>query len=216
MVAQPGKELNSSTPVWKNLECVVRIAWKEGEQAHVALANLQQNYKSWKQFERRWGNLLPSAIEEPPAPLLDDASNEYMFNEFHGGVDYTFRDSLRKAWKGDLHSLQYLQDQVAVYMHPGWKFERDRIRVFPENLWSVVCITFLQDHAAGRTGVCGNPNCPAPYFIKQRRTQKFCEAGPCVAYAQRLYALSWWNREGKNRRAKKAGKNRKKMQIVSS
>ncbi len=207
MVTQPNKELNSSTPAWKNIECVLRIAGKEGEPPHVALANLQKDYKSWKQFEGRWGDLLPPVQPDYTAPL-DDTLNEKLFNTANGGLGYGFRDVLRQAWKGDPYHLEYLQDQVGVYMRADWKFERDRIRVIPENLWSIVCITFLQDRAAGKTGVCENPTCPAPYFIKQRRTQKFCEAGPCVAYKQRLYALSWWNREGKDRRAKKVRKNR--------
>lgn len=217
MVARPDEELNSSTPAWKDIECVLRIAGKEGEPPHVALANLQKDYKAWKQFEGRWGDLIPpvkttaaaeEGVEKEPHAPLDETLNEKLFNMAHGGVAYSFQDALRQAWKGDLHRLQYIQDQVAVYMRAEWKFERMRIRVIPENLWSIVCVTFLQDHAAGRTGVCENPNCPAPYFIKQRRTQKFCEAGPCVAYKQRLYALSWWNRKGKDKRAKKAGKSR--------
>jgi|SRR5712692_5819888 len=49
---------------------------------------------------------------------------------------------------------------------------------------------------------CGNPHCPAPYFLAKRRTQKYCERGACTAYAQRQYVKAWWDKEGRKRRAR--------------
>jgi hypothetical protein len=46
--------------------------------------------------------------------------------------------------------------------------------------------------------VCGNPDCPAPYFFAKRSTQKYCERGECTRYAVRKKALNWWT----NKRAK--------------
>jgi hypothetical protein len=70
------------------------------------------------------------------------------------------------------------------------------------NLWSFICLLFLSDYARGKPAKCANPECPAPYFLKKRITQKYCEAGECVAWAQRQSALKWWHKEhGKSNRS---------------
>lgn len=43
---------------------------------------------------------------------------------------------------------------------------------------------------------CENSDCPAPYFIAKRRTQKFCSE-VCAAPAQREYKNAWWREHGK-------------------
>jgi len=77
------------------------------------------------------------------------------------------------------------------------------VELRPKDLWAAICFLFLWDFKAGKLGICENPDCPAPYFRRKRRTQKFCEQGPCVAYKQRKYSLDYWNRKGKKRRDKK-------------
>ena len=120
-----------------------------------------------------------------------------------------FRDLLRKAWKGDAGAQFSMREEVGRHMKSTWSFRDGRVEMIPDKIWSAICILFLRDYEAGRTGVCANPDCPAPYYLKSRGSQKFCEAGPCVAYAQRQYALRWWNKAGKARRAKMQKKNRK-------
>src|SRR6266436_4646143 len=51
--------------------------------------------------------------------------------------------------------------------------------------------------------VCNNPECSAPFFLAKRNDQKYCENDECIHYAQRKYALEWWNREGKQLRREK-------------
>jgi hypothetical protein len=58
----------------------------------------------------------------------------------------------------------------------------------------------------GRFGTCENPNCPARFVLVKRFDQKYCERGECTVYAQRQYALKWWNREGKTLREQKSRK----------
>ncbi len=141
--------------------------------------------------------------------------------------DLSFAQSLlRRAWQGDAAAIVPLQT-VGVKSDSILQTERAieeaqprveasvlarGIELTASDLWSFICVLFLRDHAAGRTGVCVNPDCPAPYFLKRRRTQKFCEAGTCVAHAQRQYALRWWNIEGKKRRARKQAKAKRRKQ----
>jgi hypothetical protein len=56
---------------------------------------------------------------------------------------------------------------------------------------------------------CPNPECPAPYFITDKRGQKYCSP-VCAEPAQRASKLRWWNENrasetkgGKHAKAKK-------------
>jgi hypothetical protein len=82
----------------------------------------------------------------------------------------------------------------------------DRVLLATYDLWILIKYLFLLDHTAHKTGVCGYPDCPAPYFLKRRKDQKFCERGSCTAYAQRQYALKWWRDKGERKRAKMRAK----------
>src|SRR5260370_16402065 len=99
-------------------------------------------------------------------------------------------------------SLVYIHDPVARHMLSTWEFKDGRIEIIPDDLWTSVCVLFLRDHLAGRTGVCANPDCASPFFLKKRSTQKFCEPGPGVAYAQRQSAFPWRNAKGTKERTK--------------
>ncbi len=48
---------------------------------------------------------------------------------------------------------------------------------------------------------CANPECPSPYFLRSKKTQRFCERPACAAYGQRQHKLNWWRTHGKARRA---------------
>jgi hypothetical protein len=47
----------------------------------------------------------------------------------------------------------------------------------------------------GLTKVCGNPECPAPYYIAQRRSQRYC-GEQCADLFQREAKRSWWQEHG--------------------
>jgi hypothetical protein len=90
---------------------------------------------------------------------------------------------------------------VGIEFRPSVESGGIELRV--TNLWSYICLLFLSDYAKGKTAVCANPECPAPYFLRKRVTPKYCEAGECVAWAQRQSALKWWHKEhGKSTRSK--------------
>jgi hypothetical protein len=125
------------------------------------------------------------------------------------------QEELRGAWDNDwkLHKAYVggVQEQIefgtTVTVRSGGS-----VVLTTADPWTFICFLFLQDFVAGRVGFCGNPDCPAPYFRKKRRTQKYCEQGPCVQYAQRQYSLDWWNRKGKKIREKKAKSARKETE----
>ena len=83
--------------------------------------------------------------------------------------------------------------------------ETGEVIISIKSIWALICLLIVRDQAAGKTAVCANPECPAPYFLKSRKTQKICEAGECVAWAQRNYALKWW-RENESKASKRKQK----------
>ena len=55
------------------------------------------------------------------------------------------------------------------------------------------------------TRYCDNPDCPAPFFIASRTSQKYCSRD-CAEPAQRECKRRWWARHGTQRRAAKHSK----------
>jgi len=165
---------------------------------------------------------------------LSDELLEEAFRAFGGGLFSSLRNSIREAWKTDPLLLNKIQspdgddrkdgawlesipqalleihDAAARFGRTTWRFKGSRIEVIPDDLWVSICILFLRDHAAGRTAICANPHCSNPFFLKRRSVQKYCEAGPCVEYAQRQYALSWWRTKGKKIRQQQQARSKNK------
>jgi hypothetical protein len=59
-------------------------------------------------------------------------------------------------------------------------------------------VFYLQTSIADRAKYCGNPDCPAPYFIALKRWQKFCSE-ECAGPVNREQKRRWWheNKGGK-------------------
>ena len=53
--------------------------------------------------------------------------------------------------------------------------------------------------ARAHTHRCGDPECPAPYFLAKRRTQAYCSE-KCAGYGQREAKKRWWSNVGADRR----------------
>jgi hypothetical protein len=124
------------------------------------------------------------------------------------------RNELRDLWDANTPATRndeiltgWLRSGPADFLRPRWK---GRTFVLTPNYESLRAFLFkaIMDRSA-RFARCHNPECPAPYFLAKRRSQKYCERGDCTAYAQRHYALKWWNVEGKERRAKKSKRKRR-------
>jgi len=184
------------------------------EPPHVVFANLlAEKPEAVENFTKRYGVLdrVYMDRENPKGGRFTIDSATFLFKQ----------DLLKRAWK----YISSTGAQVASWAdHPGRDadavgeiegeveegFDTDVVVAYrhvllrPKDLWASICFLFMWDFKAQKLGFCDNPECPAPYFRKKRKTQKFCEQGPCVAYAQRQYSLGWWNRVGKKRRERKA------------
>jgi hypothetical protein len=147
--------------------------------------------KAMEAFVRRYG-VLCGRVDETSGRFDEDAAT---FAEA--------QDTLRRAWMGDREAMRGIEAQIQDALEANPSVRAGGIELATENLWSLICMLFLLDHAGGKTAVCANPDCPAPYFLRKRKDQKFCEMGQCTAHAQRQYALKWWRKEGPERRAKR-------------
>lgn len=174
------------------------------EPPHIAFANLRANdLESVKAFLRTYGPL--HAFDDPG--IAHD-----LFCNSSEGLQRT-QSCLRSAWEGNVVSVGQIEGTVVEDMKADVLVDTsDIVQLRPRDLWTAICFLFLYDYTVGRLGVCENPDCPAPYFRKKRKTQRFCEQGPCVQYAQRHYSLDWWRREGKKRREERQQQRREKRQ----
>jgi hypothetical protein len=168
--------------------------------------------QSMKKFILRYGSLSATkstykeGFERRSSHLVDDlrrveeesksASFDWDWGKERGKVLAAAdrQDLLRCAWRREASAVEEIQRRAMENVVYG--FSDRGLQITTKDVWALVCLLFLRDHAAGKLGVCANPHCPVPYFVKNRRTQKICETGDCVAWAQRKYALRWW-RENK-------------------
>ena len=204
------------------------IAWREPP--HVHFANLILNLKSLLAFDHGYGALLHEhwrmtselrAILEKAPNLTEEerqrwaAANrkfEITVSDADVQIAEAMQSLLREAWKGEKLAVQVIQHGGDLRHAQDEAFGPPRLTVAPsskgiviyaKDLWNFIRVAFLLDYERGRTKVCGNPECFLPYFLARRKDQKFCERGECTAYAQRRYALAWWNVEGIKRRREK-------------
>lgn len=202
------------------------------EPPHIAFANLRaDDARAVEAFIRRYGLLSDLSRFDPKDEkkignlkiTFEDGQPQYEivgerpYFSIEGAHVLLPQDQLRRAWQDPKgapfdrvqHALatEDIERQVEDFA-ANVDVSEGGVQLHPKDLWTLICFLFLRDYIAGRLGICENPDCPAPYFRKNRRTQKFCEAGPCTAYAARLYTKTWWDKKGKKQRAKKQPKRR--------
>ena len=186
-------------------------------------------------FDRKYGVLLAEHWQMTPeirdiflkAPNLTEQEREKLASQQKWEIAVTETDVetarsmqtlLREAWKGDALAVEEIQ--FGISHHPSQEaFGPPRLTVAPsakglvlyaKDLWSFIRVAFLLHFERGLTKFCGNPECRTPYFIATRKDQKYCEHGACTTYAQRKYALGWWERKGYELRAKKSKRNKRR------
>jgi hypothetical protein len=55
----------------------------------------------------------------------------------------------------------------------------------------------------GKLHTCAIADCNAPYYFAKRRTDRYCGNDDCASRAQRAAKKAWWNKYGKEWRAKR-------------
>jgi hypothetical protein len=164
---------------------------------HVALANMRDEPEEIAAFAKRWGsNATDPDLEDSPAWPCTGVEALPRWANLRA-----VRNVLRDAWRGK-RSVRGMGIVFASIQVTG-----ERIEVSPGNLVQTAFLLFMRDHLEGRTAICENPECPTPYFIRKRKTQKACDGGhDCSDYGYRLRALKWWRAHGEEWRSKRKSK----------
>lgn len=122
------------------------------------------------------------------------------------------RDYLRRAWEGgaaaghcitallSVETMLVERDMTGEHLRVVADWRLGGFRYTPENQFERACYLLLQN--SSRATICANPDCPAPYFIGRRATQRYCSPD-CLKPFQMAWTLAWWNSEGKQRRERK-------------
>lgn len=126
---------------------------------------------------------------------------------------YGVRDHLRKAWTApdrrsrEWHIFQLrrkfseLSKRVSASREElSGKNRVDWLEDTPPVTPLEATMFYFQNTIADRAKHCSGPDCPAPYFIASKRSQKYCSE-KCAGPAERESKREWW----RNNRRKKGG-----------
>ena len=174
--------------------------WKEPP--HRGLANLPRiprpgfeivDPKAIQAFSKRYGVLGGVVIDEhfrkeratrgrPPIPEPEEAALEFPEPRFYVNAEEftSAQELLRRAWRGESDAVKKVEEEAVRgtrYMK-GLEIRSSvkagGINFLAESLWSFMCVLFLRDYGMRRVKVCASPECPAPFFLQERKGQKYC------------------------------------------
>jgi hypothetical protein len=116
------------------------------------------------------------------------------------------RDMLRAIWRGDDSANDYLKILLSgSRMEFDWK--RAELTYAPENDFErAIYVLFRNSHLAK---ICGNADCPVPYFVAKRQSQVYCDED-CAEKYQKEWKLNWWKEIGSKKRKEQRAKRRKR------
>jgi hypothetical protein len=176
------------------------------------LANLRDEREAFERFCKRWPEL---AYVSDNAPELHPIEETELPTKFW--LIYERRGYLRDIWEGDPRPLrgfllptdppEELRDRGIYFdrnstdMHVGilWEtqieldWRRSEIIYEPRTEFQRAIYTLFRKSALAK--VCGNPDCPARYFVARKTTQRYCSA-KCAEVFQRASKRKWWAERG--------------------
>ena len=199
---------------------------KRNIDALIELANLQDDPTAFERFARRWPDF---AYGLDDVPLDSDDGYRMKYVGFHYGdhptkmpsslpkkflLKWQEREALRRIWAGD-------SDKLTEVLLPTWEemgmdgsewasawnpqlkldWQRGEFVYVPRNEFQKALYELLRRSAFVK--LCANSNCPAPYFIADKTTQRCCSES-CAEVLQRAYKLRWWKEHGSERRRKRS------------
>lgn len=121
-----------------------------------------------------------------------------------------FRNVLQQLWRGDVRTFAVVASWVRyAQLQHTWTvgtWADGTLSVQPNYCLFPLCLAIAASEWGGKMTTCANPDCPQPYFLKGRKTQRFCDRPACIAYGQREHKRNWWSEHGEAWK-RKQGKN---------
>lgn len=214
------------------LQYLAQIPRRRAERFLEELANLRSDVLAIRRLSDRYPEILrgrawwiPGQFEarEGTSPVLGEVL-EQIDDLLWTAEMVQVRGALRTTWReSDLRRRDWLafrlRDQLMARADP--RFVRaigvingpavDLIdRLPPPSPFEQAIMYLLK--SADRARYCANPDCPAPYFLAKRRSQKYC-SDACSKPAQKEFKRRWWDEHGdawRKRRARKPQRKRGK------
>lgn len=154
------------------------------------LANLPDD--RWPQFHRRYRRVYI------PWPSDEDLVN--------------WRLWLRQVWKGEddrdvRFALAAWTREATRDNRQSWVFDASQAPYAVRPNYKILALSLAvgTSELLSKMAVCQDPKCPQPYFLKSRKTQRFCERPACSAYGQREHKKNWWKEHGKEWKENREG-----------
>jgi len=95
-------------------------------------------------------------------------------------------------------------------MRFNWR--RGELEYVPENELEEAVYALFRNSSLAK--VCENPECPAKYFVAQRKSQRYC-GKDCALVFQQQWKRNWWKEKGselrREQRTKKGDLKRRKV-----
>ena len=190
------------------------------------LANLRDDSAAFERFASRWPDF-SEVLDSDPAPT--DSYFQYHYGEpmtrMPAKLPTRFlriwqrREALRQIWRGNSEKLfQVLlptEAEMMMDLDPDWvwnpqlklDWQRGEFVYTPQGEFQAALYRLFRRSAFAK--LCGNPNCPAPYFIAHKTTQRYC-TGECAQVFQKEWKRRWWKEKGTEWRREKSRKKRGK------
>jgi hypothetical protein len=174
---------------------------KTRQPLHVAFANMLDAPEEVKAFSKRWA--VRPVDSDPLEPLLIPIRNIIRIAWRAGSnLDTISKGPARLHPELALLISKHEREFVPFRPSASIRVSAGRVEIEPDHWWQTAWLLYLRDRTQGKTAFCANPDCLAPYFIRKRRTQKFCESG-CVEYGARERAKKWWKLHGAEWRSRR-------------
>jgi hypothetical protein len=216
MRGKQAEELSAQDSSTSDSSISVRISAVRSQRFLTELVNLRDDPVAEKRFEERFRPMLPVRGWEPGRVALvkgrRGAHEGFEQNAPLQEHRWRLREKLRLVWnQSDARTRRW---RIERLKHEALT-QLDRRFLAPDafnlTLPSLTPFERVLEHlgrCADRLRICGNEECPAPYFIARRRSQKYC-SDDCSAPSQRELKRRWWDEHGSALRAAR-GKSRSK------
>jgi hypothetical protein len=181
------------------------------------------NTWTWGREQQEWRRKYRETLQEL-ANLSDSDSKRFMdrvgsrhywLRSFRSAL-LQYRDDLRKVWSGDhetteraIHRwIQEATEEPAWHVVSGTNHGRWYWNVLPNYAVFPLALALGVSELQPRMAICKNPGCPNKYFLKARKTQRFCDRPACSACGQREHKRKWWSEHGKEWKQSRLGDRR--------
>jgi hypothetical protein len=216
-------EFNSSKKI------LTRALARQLDKFLVEFANMQQSDRLIRKFSSLLPPNLQSAHDFSPTftKNLDElpAANLRAYQELVQAVWEAPTNAQRRYFGWKLRSRLYLAVEAMAREAIPQTIQREGGEWHRVREWKLEYSTMLRslqetpfeaaldrlDDLRERTKRCSNPDCPAPFFIAVRKSQRYCTES-CAGVFQRQAKQAWWQRHGREwreQRREETGKGRR-------